>query len=308
MSVKNILKEVFKDKSFTLKEAYDACDGYSHDSVRARIYENLGVEFKKVIRGVYTTIDENCVLIEGNGRNLSCISDSSVDCIITDHPWQDKVSNKGGNRDFADYDTFEYTEEDFREKARVLKDGCFLCEIIPAENENNFDYLYRLKKTAQEAGFQYYAKVTWVKGTFVSNTGRKAKNTEELMIFSKGKARALKTDVKKSRKTGIHQYMSGTNGMLPTCFNVQQVSRKDRIATSEKPSELFEQLLEYLTRENEVVLDQFAGSGAVGEACIHKNRKAILIEKSHELVCRIQKRLQCDTVVSLECVSNSCPV
>ena len=45
---------------------------------------------------------------------------------------------------------------------------------------------------AEKEGFKYYAKVTWKKGTFVSNTGRKAKNSEELMIFSKGKARCLR--------------------------------------------------------------------------------------------------------------------
>jgi len=34
---------------------------------------------------------------------------------------------------------------DFKEKARVLKDGCFLVEVLPAENENNYEYLYQIK-------------------------------------------------------------------------------------------------------------------------------------------------------------------
>ena len=93
------------------------------------------------------------------------LEDGSIDCIITDHPWEDKKSNKGGSRDFATYDCFTYTVEDFKEKARVLKDGSFLVEMIPAENENNFDYLYALKKMAQEAGFKYYCKVPWKKGS-----------------------------------------------------------------------------------------------------------------------------------------------
>ena len=54
--------------------------------------------------------------------------------------------------------------------------------------------------------------------------------------------------------------MSGTNRMLPTEFNVPPVKRKEVFAQSQKPVELFEQLLEYLTKENEIVLDQFAGS------------------------------------------------
>jgi len=243
---------------------------------------------------------KDCILVEGDGRDLSFFQDVSIDCIITDHPWSDPKANKGGNRDFSDYECFEYTLEDFKEKARVLKDGCFLVEVIPNENESNFDYLYQLKKMAQEAGFEYYCKLPWVKGTFVSNTGRNCKNREDLMIFTKGKARALKLDAKKIKATGETHYMSGTNGMLPAEFNIQAVPKKEQLCQSEKPSLLFEQLLEYITLENELVLDQFAGSGSVGEACIKTNRKCILIEKDTTKIQKIANRLgvDCKTVQS----------
>ena len=293
MSIVDTLIDCFKTEAFTLKEAYEKVKGVNKESIRARIYENLNVKFKKLSRGLYVNKDADCVLIEGDGRDLSILQDSSIDCIITDHPWSDPKANKGGNRNFADYETFQYTVDDFKEKARVLKDGSFLVEVIPNENESNFDYLYNLKKMAQEAGFEYYCKVPWVKGTFVSNTGRNCKNREDLMIFSKGKARALKWDKQRGLDENGNptRRMSGTNGMLPAEFNVQPPSKKEQICQSEKPSALFEQLLEYITLENEVVLDQFAGSGSVGEACIKTNRKCILIEKAKEKVEKIAQRL-----------------
>ena len=300
MSIVSNLIESFKDYSFTLNDAYKVNPGVNKESVRARIYENLGVKFKRLEKGLYITNEADCVLIEGDGRDLSILKDSSIDCIVTDHPWSDKKANKGGNRNFAQYECFEYTLDDFKEKARVLKDGSFLVEVIPNENESNFDYLYKLKKMAQEAGFQYYCKIPWVKGNFVSNTGRCTKNREDLMIFSKGKARALKLDAKKIKATGEIHYMSGTNGMLPAEFNVQPPAKKEQICQSEKPSLLFEQLLQYITLENEIVLDQFAGSGSVGQACINTNRKCILIEKSKECVNKIVKRfgMNCVSVTS----------
>lgn len=63
-------------------------------------------------------------------------------------------------------------------------------EVLPAENENNYEYLYQIKNYAKEAGFLYYSKVTWKKGNFVSNTGRKAKNTQDIMFFLKERPEA----------------------------------------------------------------------------------------------------------------------
>lgn len=293
MSIKDNLIATFKNAAFTLKQAYEANPNVNPESVRARIYENLGTAFKKIGKGIYMTANEDCLIIEGSGRKLDCLNDASIDCIITDHPWEDLKATKGGSRNFATYPVFKYTQEDFDEKARVLKDGSFLCEIIPAESATNFDYLYEIKKMAEKAGFQYYSKVAWKKGTFVSNTGRKAKNTEDILIFSKGKPRALKPD--KQRGLDVNgnptRFMSGTNGMLPTYFDIQPVAKKDIIAQSEKPVALFEQLLDYLTLPGEIVMDQFAGSGAVGEACINKKRKCLLIELMHEKVLNIAKRL-----------------
>lgn len=296
MSIVNNLLNAFKETVFTMKDAYKVNPTVNKESVRTRIYEQLGVKFEKLGKNLYITKEQDCVLIEGDGRDLSILQDNSIDCIITDHPWEDPKANKGGNRNFAEYDCFQYTIDDFIEKARVLKDGSFLVEVIPNENESNFDYLYCLKKMAQEAGFQYYCKVPWVKGTFVSNTGRCSKNREDLMIFSKGKPRALKWDKQRGLDENGNptRRMSGTNGMLPAEFNVQPPSRKEQICQSEKPSLLFEQLLQYITLENEVVLDQFAGSGSVGEACLKTNRKCILIEKSKEKCEKIVQRLGMD--------------
>lgn len=296
MSVKQNILNAFK-KEFTLKMAYSVNPDMNKTSVRARIYENIGVYFERIGTGLFMVkqdngeYDEQVMLIEGDGRDLSKIEDASIDAIITDHPWMDKKANKGGNRNFASYNCFEYTEKDFEEKARVLKPGSFLVEMLPAENATNYDYLYKIKKMAEKAGFQYYSKVPWKKGNFVSNTGRKAKNTEDMLIFSKGEPRELRLDAKKTKNTGVVSYMKGTNGMLPTCFDVPPVPKKDVISQSEKPVELVKQIIEYITKEDEIILDQFAGSGVTGAAAKLVNRLAILIEQDKNKCKAICKRL-----------------
>ena len=295
MSLADKIYSCFISKgTFTLQDAYEDNSDKPKETVRARIYDNLGVKFERVTKGIYRTIggNETCIVMEGDGRDLSMIEDNSIDCILTDHPWLDLKSNKGGSRKFAMYDCFKYSLEDFKEKARVLKDGCFLVEILPAENENNYEYLYQIKQYAKQAGFLYYSKVPWKKGSFVSNTGRKAKNTQDVMIFSKGKARNMRLDKKKTDNTGQLSYMSGCNGMLPTMFDVQPVPKGKRIHQSELPLSLCEEILRFVTYEGEVVLDSFAGSGVVGEAALNLNRNCILIELLKENVEKIKERLR----------------
>lgn len=264
-------------------------------TVRGRIYDNLHKLFVRLDRGLYWIVtsdnDGGVVVIEGNGRDLTLFADDSVDAIVTDHPWE-SAANVGTNRKFADtYDAFRYTLDDFREKARVLKKGHFLVEVLPMENATNYEYLYEIKQMAKECGLHYYAKIPWKKGTFVSNTGRSTKNAEDIMFFTKGKARSLRPDQKKIKDSDEMHYMSGTHSMLPTAFDFQPPSRKDRVHQAEKPVDLYAAILEQITLPGELVIDQFAGSGNLGKASLEKGRIAVLYEIMKENIQGMVERL-----------------
>lgn len=299
------LFDYFKDTEyFTLQEANELVLEHQNrdvntESIRARIYEgiNKGL-FERVGKGLYTVTrkdeqgrESSCLLINGDGRVLSFLDDNSVDAIITDHPYSLKKSLKGGNRDFADYELFQYNEQDFKEKQRVLKPGCFLVEFLPEENANNYEYLFKIKDMARQIGLEYYAKVPWKKGDFVANTGRKSKNTEDIVFFSKGRARELRPDAKKNKaEPDVEHFMSGAAGMLPTVFDVG-IDKKEKIHQAEKPVELLQQILRFVTKEDELVLDQFAGSGSLGEAALKSHRDSILIEKDANSFNRLRERI-----------------
>lgn len=288
--------DLMKDKeTFTLKELNAAIQDKPATTLRARVYDNLGTLFQKVERGVYAVIqdeDTSIIAINGDGRDLSILEDGEVDCIITDHPYEDKKSLKGGNRDFGNYELFKYTQGDFDEKARVLKDGAFLVEFFAEENANNFDYIYNCKKMAEKAGLKYYATVPWTKGTFVANTGRKAKNMEQVVLFTKGEPRRLRPD---KQRGGI---MRGAAGMLPIAFNFQPKTIKEKIHKAEKPVELLKTIINFVTKAGETILDQFAGSGNLGLAALATRRNAILIEKSKEIYSRMLANLSMQIGVS----------
>ena len=324
------------DECFTTKEAERYVNevkslGVNNESVRARIYEGVdkGI-FRKVSRGVYKVEsqlkDVKCILINGDGRDLSMIKDNSIDGIITDHPYLLSKSLKGGNRNFATYELFRYEAKDFFEKQRVLKKGAFLVEFLPQENEQNFEYLYEIKRMAIDAGFKYFALVPWIKGNFVSNTGRQSHNSEMVMIFSNGEPRELKLDAKKNlaelRDNGIRfrngissyeardllnqhnltvHYMKGTNGMLPAAFNYQPRDRKQKVMEAEKPVGLLEEIIQYTTKPYEWVLDQFGGSGNIGAAAFNTGRNAVIFEKDGRIFSKMKDNILSQIEGDAEC-------
>jgi DNA modification methylase len=60
---------------------------------------------------------------------------------------------------------------------------------------------------------------------------------------------------------------------------------------AQKPVWLMEDLIQRLTKENDIILDPFAGSGTTGVACRNLKRNFILIEKEKEYIDIINKRL-----------------
>jgi site-specific DNA-methyltransferase (adenine-specific) len=269
---------------FKISDIYKYFPKNKRETVRARVYTNLGSLFEKVSRGVYCIKrnENSALLINGDGRDLSSIPDASIDAIITDHPWVDNLALKGTRKNMAKYDGFLYEFEDFLEKYRVLKDGSFLIENLPQESETNFEYLHQIKKMAIKAGFKFWCVTVWKKGKLVHNTGRVAKNKEFLYFFTKGKARKLRVN-KNTRQSDL---MSGTTQIVPCELNFQPASPKNKKHQAEKPIELLKALIELVTNKGELVLDQFAGSFNIVDACLETQRDCIAIEINEEFFNR----------------------
>ena len=124
----NLFSYFLDNEQFTIKEATELVNnvknmGVNRESVRARIYEGVdrGI-FQKISRGVYKVVSQidgketSCLLINGDGRDLSAIPDKSIDGIITDHPYDLKKALTGGNRKIATFEMFKYENKDFKEK------------------------------------------------------------------------------------------------------------------------------------------------------------------------------------------------
>lgn len=304
METETLAKRIFnhvseKPQPFTFKELNEVFTDQKPTTIRGRVYDNLGKYFLKLDKGVYIALtkETKALIIQGDSRSLTELADNSIDAIITDHPWRDTKSHRGGNRNFTgsyEDETFSYNENDFKEKFRVLKNGAFLVENLPEENSNNWEYLHHVKKLAVDAGFKYFAQVPWKKGKQVNNTGRKSKNLEMLVFFSKGDPRRLRFDKQRTIKNGKDSFMKGTSSMLPTEFDYAPPSRKNKKHQAEKPVELFEAVIEQITKPGEIVLDQFAGSLNIILAAINMERHVLAYEIDDDIISKNLEALGID--------------
>ena len=63
----------------------------------------------------------------------------------------------------------------------------------------------------------------------------------------------------------------------------------EKIHQAEKPIDLYKEILSYVTKEGEFVVDQFAGSGNLGIAAVEMKRSCLLIEQdtnTFETMCQ----------------------
>jgi site-specific DNA-methyltransferase (adenine-specific) len=89
-------------------------------------------------------------------------------------------------------------------------------------------------------------------------------------------------------KTAVRKYDWTWAGMLQENMKEKEI----RIHPTQKPVGLFMKILQDYSKENDLVLDCFSGSGTTAVACHNLKRRFICIEKDHEYVKASQERLE----------------
>lgn len=152
----------------------------------------------------------------------------------------------------------------------------------------------------------------WIKnrGSNFANTVREPfKEHEQVLIFSKGKwtynkqmqertgagADRVKYDLNYRSKSENYREFEGREGVKLPEMRVPSSWQKFNTDTSGlhptiKPVALFEYLIKTYTNEGDLILDNCAGSGTLGEACYNTKRDYVMIEKAEKYFDCIKKR------------------
>jgi DNA modification methylase len=214
---------------------------------------------------------------------LKNIDNNSINLILTDPPYNiSRESNFTKNStntkfnkisiDFGDWDKEELDLDLlFSEFKRVLKPGGTVVIFYDVWKSE------RLKQVAENYGFRQPRICQWVKNnpTPINSKINYLSNAIEFFFtFVKGKNPTFNSKYDK----GIYNY--------PLCHGKERTSHP-----TQKPLELFKEIIIKHSNPGDLVLDTFAGTGTTALACIQTDREYLVIERDQEYLKIIESRL-----------------
>ncbi len=229
--------------------------------------------FKKIVgevkESVKSKIGTKTKIIHGECiEELRDMEENSVDLVVIDPPYfvpaQHYNTRKAFKRNFGDLGVMEFFfKEVFKELTRVLKPTGCLYVFCDGQSYPIFYYhLYQYCKSVRP--------LIWNKKTSIN--GYHWRHQHELIIFAQ-----MPENVKVPTGDGdILEYRAVKVG--------------ERIHPAQKPVDLLKRLIEKSSNEGDIVLDCFAGSGSLGDACKELKRNFILIEKELDYYRTIEKK------------------
>lgn len=216
------------------------------------------MRFNEVLTG-------NCLEILGS------IPDNSVDHIVTDPPYnisdESKQTMVGPNivpAKFGEWD--EWTEEEY---------DVFIFELLAQffrTAKLGANCLIWLDRAYTGIAWRASKKIGWTPRSIIAAIKRNPARVKRKTNLKSGWESCLwlsKGSVKVYDEEEFH-----SNVIFYNIGNGKVSNHK-----TEKYEEMIEPLIEWFTRDGDIVLDAFSGSGTIPTVCKQKNRKYIAIEK-----------------------------
>ena len=190
---------------------------------------------------------ENIKLIQGDCLSvLKNMEDNSIDVIITDPPYGILKGSKtigGSNMSAVNNYNCEWDE-------RISKD------IL--------DEIFRVSKNQIIFGYNYIADLLPITNGLI--VWDKKKKNDWFDNFSDGEL--IWTSIKQPLRIFRFLWMGA----------IREGKREKRVHPTQKPIELMRWVIKNYTKEGDIILDPFMGSGSTGIGCIEENRNFIGIE------------------------------
>ena len=221
----------------------------------------------------------------------------SVDMIFADPPYNLQLKGELRRPDeslvdavddawdqFTSLDAYDaFTRAWLQAAHRALKDTGTLWVI------GSYHNIYRIGAILQDLGFWILNDVVWRKSNPMPNfRGRRLTNAHETMIWcAKGEKNKGYTFNYEALKVLNDDVQMRSDWLLPICSGNERLKEDGHKAHStQKPESVLHRILVTATRDNDIVLDPFFGTGTTGAVAKRLGRRFIGIDRE-EKYCRL---------------------
>jgi len=215
------------------------------------------------------------------------IDNNSIDSIITSPPYEDitGAGYNGATKDILFLKLYsEFLDGVFNEYERILKQNGQVFFNIKSKTHNKIlrtPHWIEHLESFRKLDFKSY--IIWkYAGSFDSTNKRFHLDYEIIYHLSKGEDIYLNTDC-------------GIDDPLTSVWYIPH-NIKERLHPTQMPEKVVERILRIASKPNDLILDNFGGSGTTAKVCENLNRNYISIEISPNHCDIAEKRLQQETI------------
>jgi len=224
-------------------------------------------------------------------EELQKMQSGTVDLIIADPPYnlnkdygvsQDKL-------EFAEY--LEFSKEWLGEAKRVLKPEGTVYIFM---GMRYISYIYTILE--QELDMAFNSWITWFYTQGIGKTKGFSPRHDDILMFTKNPKRfefdldAVRVPQKYYRS--INNMRGANPGNVWEFSHMHYCNKNRKQHPTQKPEGLYERMILASSKEGDLVVDPFVGSGTCLRVCQQLNRSGIGIDNNAEYICMTEERLR----------------
>src|SRR3989338_9686316 len=261
------------------------------------------MNIKKIKKFNGKTDIANSIIVGDCFVEMKKIKDEIFDMVFADPPYNMQLQNElyRPNKTKVDavddawdqFDSFDaydkFTKKWLMEVKRLMKKNATIWVI------GSYHNIFRVGNIMQDLGFWILNDVHWIKSNPMPNfRGVRFTNATETLIWAKKneEAKGYTFNYQFMKKFNEGKQMR-SDWYIPICNGLERIKDKNgvKVHSTQKPETLLRYVILSSSKEGDIILDPFAGSGTTGAVAKKYGRKYILIEMDKNYCEWIKKRL-----------------
>lgn len=237
--------------------------------------------------------NESISIIFGDSlEELKKIPDQSINLIVTDPPYN-LSKNYGVTNDSMEFDDYlRWSKDWLSECKRVLKDDGTIYIFMGVRY---ISYIYSILE--RDLGMHFNSWITWHYTQGIGKTKGFSPRHDDILMFTKNKKFNFYLDnirIPQKYYRSVNNMRGANPGNVWEFSHVHYCQESRQNHPTQKPEGLFERMILASSKEGDIVLDPFVGSGTALRVCQQLKRQGIGIEINETYVNGIKDRLELD--------------